>query len=294
MRRPFTSRDKGECRAIRFRLLVSLAIVSLLGLHAGAQSRSVQDPSAHPLQPSRPVAGTLSVADVVRNLVAMNLHRMQALQSYNGMRTYHVDYRGFPGSRTAEMIVKVNYSAPVGKEFTVESSSGSSLIIDRVFKKLLEAEKEAQSAEMQRRTALNEDNYEFTLEGFEPGMGGDNYVLGVVPRKKDKFLYRGRIWVNAVDFAVVRLEAEPAKNPSFWTKKANIVQVYKKVNDFWLPASNHSVSAIRLGGQADLNIDYKDYQITGAMPVSGLPNSLPNPRSQREGAQEAANNEARR
>jgi hypothetical protein len=90
----------------------------------------------------------------------------------------------------------------------------------------------------------------------------------VEPRTKDKFLYRGRIWVDAEDFAVVRLEAEPAKNPSFWTKKAEIVQVYMKVSDFWLPAYNHSVTAIRLGGHAELTIEYKDYEITGTSRVS--------------------------
>jgi hypothetical protein len=76
--------------------------------------------------------------------------------------------------------------------------------------------------------------------------------------------------VDARDFAVVRLQAEPAKNPSFWTKKADIEQVYKNVGDFWLPVHNHSVTAIRLGGRADLTIDYKDYEITDAGQVKSL------------------------
>jgi hypothetical protein len=59
--------------------------------------------------------------------------------------------------------------------------------------------------------------------------------------------------------AVMRLEAEPAKSSSFWTKNSEIEQGYMKVSDFWLPAYNHGVSAIRLGGQAELTIDYKDY-----------------------------------
>jgi hypothetical protein len=95
-------------------------------------------------------------------------------------------------------------------------------------------------------------------------------VLIVEPKTKDKFLYRGRIWVDADDFAVVRMEAETAKNPSFWTKKAEIVQVYSNIRDFWLPEYNHSVTAIRLGGHAELTIDYKDYKITGASRGSSL------------------------
>src|SRR4029078_3338920 len=74
----------------------------------------------------------------------------------------------------------------------------------------------------------------------------------------------GRIWVDAYDFAVVRLEAEPAKNPSFWTKSSEIEQSYEKVNDFWLPQRNHSVSSIRLRGRAGLTLEYQSYNITGS------------------------------
>jgi len=92
----------------------------------------------------------------------------------------------------------------------------------------------------------------------------------VEPRRKDKFLYLGRIWVDAGDFAVVRLKAEPAENPSFWTRRAYIEEVYTKVADFWLPGYNHSVTTIRLGGHADLTIEYRNYEITDASQVSRL------------------------
>ncbi len=200
----------------------------------------------------------------------MNLRRAQALHTYQGSRTYRVEYRGFPGSRSAEMVVNVKYRSPGTKEFVIQSATGSKLIIDRVLKKLLEAEMEAQEPEIQRRTALSDDNYFFTLIGSESGSSGVTYMLKVDPRRMDKFLYRGRIWVDAKDFAVVKLEAEPAKNPSFWTRKTEIEQVYTKVNDFWLPLRNHSATDIRLGGHAELTIDYRGYEITGASQVSGL------------------------
>jgi hypothetical protein len=207
---------------------------------------------------------------VVANLVRMNIERSQALHAYHGTRIYRVNYHGFPGTRSAEMVVDVKYQSPGTKEFTIQSATGSKMIIDKVFKKLLEAEKEALAAETQRRTALNGDNYDFTLVGFESMPFGSMYVLIVEPKTKDKFLYRGRIWVNAEDFAVVRLEAEPAKNPSFWTKRNEVEQVYMKVNDFWLPSRNHSVTTIRLGGLAELTIQYNNYQITSADSVGKL------------------------
>ncbi|MGB7622385.1 MAG: hypothetical protein WBN92_08560, partial [Terriglobia bacterium] len=112
--------------------------------------------------------------------------------------------------------------------------------------------------------------YVFTLNGYESTPAGSIYLLSVEPRTKDKFLYRGRIWVDAEDFAVVRMEVEPAKNPSFWTKNTEVEQAYVKVGGFWLPAQHRSLSTIRLGGRADFTIDYKDYQITGASSSSNF------------------------
>jgi len=243
--------------------LVMLLLPIMLALW---QPASAQPPDAAPVAHRAP----LTAEQVVHNLVQMNLQRGQALYAYQGTRTYRLEYHGFPGARGAEMVVNVKYLSPGTKEFIVQSATGSKLIIDRVFKKLLEAEKEALDAEVRRRSALSDDNYCFTLLGYESGPSGATYELQVEPRTKDKFLYRGRIWVDAEDFAVVRLQAEPAKNPSFWTKKAEIAHVYMKVSDFWLPAYNHSVTAIRLGGHAELTIDYQDYEITSASRVSSL------------------------
>ena len=244
-------------------VLLILLLLFCIGLQ---QSANAQQPGM-----SVPVANApLTTDQVVANLVRMNLERAHALHAYHGTRIYRVEYRGFPGIRSAEMVVDVKYQSPGTKEFTIQSAIGSRIIIDKVFKKLLQAEKDALAAEAQSRTALNSDNYDFTLVGYESTPFSSMYVLIVEPRTKDKFLYRGRIWVDAEDFAVARLEAEPAKNPSFWTKNSEVEQVYMKVSDFWLPARNHSITAIRLGGRAELTIQYNNYQITGADPVGNL------------------------
>ena len=194
------------------------------------------------------------------------MERAQTLQAYEGTRIYRLEYRGFPGSRTAEMVVDVKYRAPATKEFTVRSETGSKVVIDRVFKKLLQSEQEALTAENQRHVALNPDNYAFAMVGYEQTPRGSQYILLVEPRMKSKLLYRGKIWVDGEDFAVVRIEGEPARNPSFWTKDTKIEQVYGRVGDFWLPISNRSSSSVRLGGRADFSIEYKNYRITSATP----------------------------
>jgi len=94
------------------------------------------------------------------------------------------------------------------------------------------------------------------------------YVLEVQPRNKNKFLFRGRIWVNANDFAVTQVEGEPAVNPSFWTLRTNFIRSYQKIGDFWLPESNQSETKVRIFGTAVLTITYRDYQITQATGVT--------------------------
>jgi len=238
-------------------LLVLLPFGATIQQTAGAQRQSGDSAGNSPL----------TTGQVVENLVGMNLRRARALHSYHGSRTYRVEYRGFPSTTRAEMVVDVKYRAPGTKDFTIRSSTGSKLIIDKVFKKLLQAEEDALAADAQRGTALNCENYDFRLAGYEGSQSRSMYVLVVEPRTKNKYLFRGRIWVDAEDFAVVRVEAEPAKNPSFWTKDSQIEQSYVKVSDFWLPERNRSISSIRVGGRAELTIDYKNYKITASDPV---------------------------
>jgi hypothetical protein len=210
----------------------------------------------------------LSTSQVVNRLVEKSADRANALERYQSRRSYRLDYVGFPENLHAEMIVDMSYEAPATKEFTIVSESGSKWVIHHIFKRLLESEREALDARNQERTALNNQNYDFSMLP-DPGSGANcSYVLAVQPRGPGKFLYRGRIWVDATDFAVCRIEAEPAENPSVWIKKTEIHHAYLKAGDFWLPAENISVSTMRLGGVATLTIKYGDYKILESRALS--------------------------
>jgi len=240
-------------------------VLMSVGMSIGTwQSEHAQPSNTRASEPT----ATLTADQVVDNMVQRNMERSRALTAYQGTRIYRLEYRGFPGSRSAEMTVAVKYSSPGTKEFTVQSETGSHLVIERVFHKLLQSEQEALTQENQARVALNRDNYTFAMAGYEALPTGPCYILTVEPVTANKLLYRGRVWVDATDFAVVRIDATPAKNPSFWTKETRIEQAYAKVGDFWLPLSNRSSSTIRLGGHADFTIEYRDYQITAATPSS--------------------------
>jgi hypothetical protein len=238
------------------RSIVAMIVLAVLNL---APTLGMEAPESSAL-----AAAPLHLDQVVDNLIRRNQERAQSLLHSESTRVYRLVYRGFPGEREAEMVVKATYDSPSTKNFKVVSESGSKLIQERVFKRLLESEKEAAQPAISAQTQLNRENYDFQLVSYEPSNTGGQYVLQVSPKSKSKYVYRGKVWVDGTDFAITRIEGEPALNPSFWTKKSEIHHEYRKFQNFWLPVRNESVSYIRLGGRATLTIEYTDYQVTEA------------------------------
>jgi len=219
----------------------------------------------------------LSAEVIVEKLRAADLRRAEALRGYTGKRVYKVDYRGFSGDRHAEMVVEAAYTSPDWKEFRIVSQSGSKLLLRHVLLRLLDSEKEALQDANRQQTALRSENYTFTFLTIEQALEGRFYVLQVEPKIKNKFLYRGKIWIDEEDFAVARIEGEPAKNPSWWISSTQIYHRYTKIDGFWLPAHNESVTRVRLGGKAVLTIEYTDYKVKTAAATKFVPSSQTEP-----------------
>jgi len=209
------------------------------------------------------VSAPLTADQVVNRLAEMNQVRAKALESYSSLRSYHLECHCV-SHKTADMVVRADYQAPNKKVFTIVSESGSGTVRNRAFKKLLEAEQESMQEENQQRSAITPENYTFQLSEYQKTDTDEFYVLEAQPQAKNKFLFRGRIWVDAKDFAITRVEGEPAANPSWWTVKTDFKRRYQKIGDFWLPESNESETKVRVFGTAFLTIEYRDYQITTA------------------------------
>jgi hypothetical protein len=204
---------------------------------------------------------SLTLSQLVEKLLEKNAERAKALENYSNKRVYQLDYHGFPSGFHAEMTVSMNYHAPDKKEFKILSESGPKWIVSRVLKRLIETEREAQEPENRSKVELNNLNYRFTSLEYNASPDGCSYIVSLEPKVPNKFLYRGRIWVNDKDFAVCRIEGEPALNPSMWISTTVIRHNYQKIGAFWLPAENVSISSLRLNGRARLSIKYSDYEV---------------------------------
>lgn len=230
------------------RFLPTLALLAA-GIPALAQQATVSAP--------------LSADEVMRRVAQMNEQRANALETYSSIRTYHLECHCL-SHKKADMVVRAEYEAPNKKVFTIVSESGSGTVRSRVFKKLLEAEQESMREENQERSAITPQNYTFQLTDYQKIDGNEFYVLEASPLSKNKFLFRGRLWVDAKAFAIAHVEGEPAVNPSWWTVKTDFKRSYREIGSFWLPESNESETKVRIFGTAVLTIKYGEYQITEA------------------------------
>ncbi|HTQ59723.1 MAG TPA: sigma-E factor regulatory protein RseB domain-containing protein [Candidatus Solibacter sp.] len=195
--------------------------------------------------------------EVVTRMAALDLQRQSSIAGYDGMRRYVLENSRL--EKRAEMLVRVQGEENGRKHFEVVSEVGWKAANTHVLRKMLDSESETSRPELRATTKLNFTNYELTVAGKELVAGRMAYVLEVAPKRKDKYLFQGRIWVDAEDYALVRAEGSPAKNPSFWTKSTHFVQVYQKRGTLWFPLSTRSVTEARIFGTTDVNIEYFDY-----------------------------------
>ena len=214
-----------------------------------------------------PAAAAQSGAPLERILEQMQQHEAaQALNvnHYDALRHYQVMYKGLGTHMMAKMDVDLSFDSTSGKSFRIISQSGSKLLCDKVLRRAVNSEEEA--SKDKTSTTLSKRNYTFQLTGTEQLNGRPTYVLRVEPVRKSKFLFRGKVWVDAQEYAVVRIEVEPGQNPSFWITSTRIENTYSKTDGLWLPERNRSESKIRIGGTAVLTIDYGTYHVTLASP----------------------------
>jgi len=168
-----------------------------------------------------------AIQQVCERMAQTKSQEAVSIRNYTVIRHYRlaVPHAG----HVAEMMVRLTYAYPGHKKFEVLWERGSNSIQKRVFKKLLTAEEDASRFD----TRVTADNYNFQMEGVETVNGRKCYVLRIEPRGHGKYLLRGKAWVDAVDYAVVRVEGEPVEDGSFWIRNTHVAQVYKKVAGFW-------------------------------------------------------------
>jgi|SRR5579884_2491802 len=196
---------------------------------------------------------------IIAKMIQADAVRDRSLRQYSATRHYRL--RG-DKKRNAEMTVRLDYRTGIGKTFEVLAQNGADGIYKRVFDKVLEAETES-SRRNGEDNSISAKNYDFQFLGEEKLDGRLCYVIRLLPKRKSKYLIDGKAWIDAEEYALVRLQGRTSGSVSFWVGRPYIVQTYRKVGKYWLAAHNDSVAHVKIMGRMELMIDSSDYAVPG-------------------------------
>lgn len=195
--------------------------------------------------------------EIVSRVLAENKRRNELLQSYAVTRTYEI--RTHEGKLAAQTVVRMEYRAPDVKKFEKTSEKGSGIVRHMAFDRWMDSESESSTGKEHQDSALTPANYAFYFPGQEDVGPYHCFVLQVTPRRKDKYLFEGKIWIESRDFAVVKIEGRPARKLSFWINQADCVRECQKVDEFWLPLRDETQVEVKVYGKRVLTIDHGPY-----------------------------------
>jgi len=204
-------------------------------------------------------AQALSSEQIFAELVAHNQTRAGGLLEYTADRVYRVSDTG--GKIHAEIEGRMEFEAPESKTFATKSEAGSAIVRHLALKPLIASEINAARGKDRHDSAITPANYTLELIGEDEVRSHPCYVLRASPKRADKYLFEGKVWIDKQDFAVVRIEGHPAANLSFWIKRADFVRDYEKVAGFWLPLKDETAVQVRMYGKKILTIDHAGYAV---------------------------------
>jgi hypothetical protein len=254
--------DRKHKRMPRFNFALSIGAAAMVAIamfatEANAQAAEEELPQlSGVIEPMRP---GVTESQVFAELAAHNEQRKAALHDYRVLRTYQVI--DLKGKVHAEKIGSMEFLSPDKKTFTVTSESGSGLVRNMALNPLIKSEIEAAAGKEHHDSAISADNYSLNLLGQQQVGPYRCFVAEVQPKRKDKYLFEGKLWIDVDDYSVVRIEGHPAKKLSFWIQRADFVRLYQKIDEFWLPQKDQTLVQVRLYGKKVLTIDHRDYVV---------------------------------
>jgi hypothetical protein len=235
----------------------AVVAIAMLATEANAQAAEEELPQLSTvIEPLRP---GVTESQVFAELAAHNERRRSALHDYNVLRTYQVI--DLKGKVHAKEVGRMEFLAPDKKTFRIDSESGSGVVRHMALNPLIKSEIETATGKEHHDSAISADNYSLNLLGEQQVGPYRCFVANAVPKRKDKYLFEGKLWIDVQDYSVVRIEGHPANKLSFWIQRADFVRQYQKIDGFWLPQKDQTFVQVRLYGKKTLTIDHWDYVV---------------------------------
>ena len=238
---------EGSVGAVRTRLcrLILLHFAGVFGVSGIISAAHIENPVPTP-------------ESIIAHMMQARSENRARLRPYSVTRNYRLFGKEKQTARS-EVIAQVTFDPPGIKQFVIQRASGIGLG-ERIVRQMLEHETEIGRNYMS--TDLAPANYDFHYLHEEQLHGRRCYVLEMIPRRKDKNLLRGQIWVDAITYLLLRTEGEPARNPSWWLKDTRVALVYGDVGGMWLQTSSESSADVRFLGRHTMLSRDMDYTLS--------------------------------
>jgi len=242
-------------------ILVALILVGMTLPIASDGAQTEQDQSSTDVtapveQPTAEISGNQLLAELARHDQVRNA----ALLAYTEMRTYQVS--DMAGKVRVQESGQMEYRAPGKLTFVMTSETGSGLVRRLAFNPLIASEIETATGKPFEDSAITPANYTFELLGEQQVGPNRCFVVWATPKRPDKYLFEGKVWIDAEDYAIVRVAGHPAKKLSFWIEQANFVREFQRIDGFWLPQKDKTFVQVKMYGQKVLTIEHQYYAVT--------------------------------
>ena len=198
---------------------------------------------------------------IVERMLRVQQENKARLRSFTVKRGYRLLDK--QEQEKAHVVANITVLPPDAKEYQIESSSGG--MGEKVLRDILS--KETESPKDAERKELSSDNYDFKLLGEATLEGQRCYLLELNPKREEKDLLRGQIWVDADNYNIRRIEGSPMKNPSWWIHDLHILMSFAEVDGMWLRTFTHAVANVRFKGKYVMesrDIEYRFSQQTAS------------------------------
>ena len=147
----------------------------------------------------------------------------------------------------SEVTAEISFVPPTRKDFKITESNGSSRG-ESVVRHILESESKA-AATGSAPGAISRENYDFRFVGEETLNGVPCFVLDLLPKREDKSLIAGKVWVDKSSYLVRRVDGNMAKMPSWWLKSVHVTLDFDQVEGMWLQERTRAVADVRMVGR---------------------------------------------
>jgi hypothetical protein len=201
------------------------------------------------MQRTEPVSG----ADV-SSAIEKFLEQPSAASSYDAHRRLEATGYG----RSGWIEVQTRFTAATGLRYEVTGEGGSGYIRSRVLRSLLEEERRTVASGGAANAAITRANYRFAAMGLDP-----NGLIRVAlqPLRNERALLAGAMFLTRDEGTLVRVEGRPAKTPSWWVSRVDVIREYRKLNGAVAPISMEATAQLRTRGSATLRMTYRYSQV---------------------------------